>query len=134
MLNFFPDLLAFGLFAPVFLRLTVGALFIHLAYYTLFTKRTAYVEFFKEKKFPLASIIPWKIGVGEFLVGCLLVIGLFTQIVAIVAIYISLVLMFVQKFKDDIIPYSSTLFFVIIMISLSFLFSGAGFFAMDLPL
>ncbi len=117
MLNPFPTLLAFSLFAPLLLRIVVGCTFIHFG-----TKNL------KLKDYKRA------LGYIEMIGGLLLIIGLFTQIVALIfTIYLGLLLidkMHKKNFLTDGVNY----YLILFVICLSLIITGAGFLAIDLPL
>ena len=119
MLSIFPSLLAFEGFAPLLLRLVLGAIFIFWAYGKL-KKRDG------SKEIALGGL--------EAIIGISLVLGFLTQISALIAAIIFLIRI-VQKigskaFLTDGINY----YFILFIISVCLLFTGAGFIAFDLPL
>lgn len=133
MLNPFPDLLAFGLIAPLLLRLAVGALFLNAGLKKL--RRTTWVtELFARLNLTPASSYAIGFGILEVASGLLLVVGLFTQIAALVTALISLFALYCKRTHPEQTPGSSGAFLLLFVISLSLLFSGAGFLAFDLPL
>ncbi|MEK7463722.1 MAG: hypothetical protein AAB610_01210 [Patescibacteria group bacterium] len=119
MLSIFPSLLAFEGFAPLLLRLTVGAVFALWAYGKL-KKRTNSQDI--------------GLGVIEALIALGLVLGTLTQIAALVAaivLGIRLVQKIQQKaFLTDGINY----YLILFIISITLLLTGPGFLAFDLPL
>ncbi len=119
MLSLFPSLLSFELLAPFLLRLTLGAILLHWAYGRI-----------KRRQAPHTTTL----GLVEGVLGIFLVIGLFTQLAALVALIIFLVYL-IQKirtksFFTDGVNY----YFLLFIISLSLIFLGAGAFAIDMPL
>ncbi len=117
MLSIFPNLLTYSLFAPILLRLTIGAIFLFWAYANLrsTTKNT-----------PLIAL--------EALIGLLLILGLFTQPAALLA---SIILLYrlghkvkARAFFTDGVNY----YFILLVISLSLLVLGPGSYSFDLPL
>ena len=114
MLSIFPDLLTFGLLAPFIIRLTLGIYFIYLV--VLVIKEEHAHTFFE-----LVRVVP--AGVG----GLLVLVGVYTQIGAIILVLWSLA----EAIRA---PKSRPISLFTLAMSLSLLFSGAGFFAFDLPL
>ncbi len=98
MLSIFPALLNYSFIAPFILRLTLGGILIYQT----------------EKNFR---------GLVGALAGLLILLGLYTQVAAMVVIVTTLVS---QQSKEQRI--------LMIAIALSLLLSGAGFKAFDLPL
>lgn len=134
MLNPFPVLLAFAGFAPLFLRVVIGAILIFLGRRTAFTHRSAYQKFFKTKEYPYASTLPWMLGIVEILLGAFIFVGFYTQVSVLIAIYIFINLFYLRREAGTIIFFSQTTFILLITMCLSLLFSGAGFYAFDIPL
>ena len=114
-LTTFPDLLTFGMIAPLLLRLAVGIL-----------RLFAGLERGK-KQYKWTSVF-------YVLSSLMIIVGLYTQIASLVAI----VLIFFDYYTENkIAPLTReqkalTILMTIILISL--LFTGPGFLAFDLPL
>ncbi|MFA6253792.1 MAG: DoxX family membrane protein [Candidatus Paceibacterota bacterium] len=127
MLSIFPDLLDFASVAPVFLRLALGGTF--LGY--------GLRELFKPKYLP-ASGLPssWSriIGTWESLIGALIVVGLFTQVVALLA-GLELLGYLLLRLKDKAkMPIPIDYLLVMLAIAISLILLGPGILAFDLPL
>jgi len=120
MLSVFPDLFTYSLFAPLLLRVVVGAFLISKEYAVFKQATTPYVK--------TKSII-------YIIAGVLLCIGLFTQVAAlVVALLVAFELWRDGMVKKILSRTETTLFVFILVISLSLMLSGAGFIAIDLPL
>ncbi len=117
MLNPFPYLLSFGLLGPFLLRLILGITFIHFG--TLKIKNKNY-------KHVVAYV--------ETLAGVMLVLGLYTQIAALVVALILLYQLFHKMTKKAFLTDGVNYYLILFIIALSLLVTGAGFFAFDLPL
>lgn len=133
MLNPFPDLLAFGLVAPSILRLVVGAMFVNAGVKKL-RRRSWVLALFERLRLTPAAYYAVAFGVLEVVSGLLLAVGLFTQVAALVAALISLFALYCKRAHPEQTPGSRGVFLLLFVISLSLLFSGAGFLAFDLPL
>lgn len=134
MLNTFPDLLVYSLFAPFFLRLAIGFVFIRFGAMALSQDRHSLVLIFERIYLKPGVVFVTIFGLLEVLSGTLLVLGLYTQIGALIAGVISLILL-VGKLRGKSFGREGVLFdFLLLSIALSLLFSGAGFLAFDLPL
>ncbi len=83
---------------------------------------------------PFPSVVFLTLGVIEIAIGILCIIGFSTQIAALCALIISLLhILKPQKLMHDRTP--SRIFFVLLFItSLSLFITGAGAFAIDLPI
>ena len=126
MLSAFPQLFAYSLFAVAGLRILFGVWFIAYAYNTLSTKETQ-----------ADTTISWLkkgfIGVA-FLVGGLAVIGLFTQIAALLGLFLLLTKWYMDVRSKTLTREIFEFGFYIAVIGLALLFLGPGVPAIDLPL
>lgn len=134
MLNTFPTLLAYSLFAPMILRISLGIILIGIGITSIFEKRELFKAYFISQKFPYANIVVWIFGIAEIISGVFLIIGLSTQIVAIIAVFLLLNIYSFESRDDRLLPYTPSTYLILSIVALSLLFSGAGFFAIDLPL
>lgn len=120
MLSIFPGLLTYQMLAPFIIRILLSAIFIHFAFREL--NRGS-----RDPKFKAPFIL-------EGICGLLLLIGLFTQIAALI-LAIDLLVRLIKKiqsrsFLSDGVNY----YLILFVLALSLLFTGAGFLAFDLPL
>ena len=114
-LSTFPTLLTYGLLAPFILRLTVGMAIIYLGY-----------ERYKK---------PYKwVSILYVVFGALLVLGLYTQVSAIIAIAVTKFDFWTKKKSGGVSKEDFILYGMIVVILLSLLFTGPGFLAFDLGL
>lgn len=137
MLNIFPDLLFLQLLAPFMLRVTVGVMLFWIGYSYIFRDRDTVTTQLSIKWPKFASPMIWFGGVFEIITGVFLIMGFLTQAVAIAGMLIAIDALFVKwlyKDLDKVAKYSRMFYILIFIISLSLLFSGAGAFAIDLPL
>ncbi|MCI0619661.1 DoxX family protein [Candidatus Wolfebacteria bacterium] len=135
MLSVFPQLLTFSLIAPFILRVAVGFAFIALGA-SHFGKGVPDVREELMRVFPWAGSLVVFLGVAELILGILLVVGLWTQVAALLAGIGSLKLAFLKhRFAfRAVAPFSIGVYILLAIMSLSLLLTGAGFFAFDLPL
>jgi len=134
MLNVFPDLLTFGFFAPFLLRLALGVLFFDFGRHTLTKGRAQHGLLFEALGLKQGTRYALVLGVLEIVLAILLVIGLYTQIAAVGTLVLSLFAYYLKGNHGQHIEHRRHLFFLTVIISLSLLLSGAGAFAVDLPL
>ena len=122
MLSLLPDLLDFSALAPVLLRVALGGTF--LGY--------GLRELFKPRYLPpnLARIA----GVWDSLIGGLLIIGLFTQIAALLAGLELLGYLFLRLKDKTKMPIPIDYIFIMLAIAISLMLLGPGLLAFDLPL
>lgn len=133
-LTVFPDLLVYGLMAPFILRVFLGGILIYFAYLKFFSERDDKAAFFESVGMKPGSVFASVIGAAELTGGIMLVIGFYTQIAAIIAAGLMLAAVFIkwrhpQSLRNDI-----EFYILLFAVALSLLFTGAGFFAFDLPL
>lgn len=132
MLNPFPDLLNYGIFAPTLLRIGVGVVFLFGAYaqYSRF-RELAHLEL------PLVGRAPWAITLSiaaHLAIGVMLFVGCYTQIAALLGALGGLKGVVYAKKYPRLFPLCRLEYAFVILICLSLLLSGAGALAYDLPL
>lgn len=148
--SIFPLLLDYALFAPLLLRLALAAVFMIHGYPKLFSKKMPDGS----RKGGVAQLAAWfssigikpgkfwaiVVGVVEFFGGILLIVGLFTQLVALLLVIDMLVAIWKVKYKMGFVggPASSAggweFDFVLLIVALALLFLGPGAYSIDLPL
>ena len=111
MLSVLPQLLDYSFYAPTLLRVALGAIFLIHSYPKLFEARLRFM------------------GILEFIAGVLLVIGLFTQITALVlAAELFIIIVWFKRGQNWGFD------FVLLVMALAILVLGPGAWAFDLPL
>jgi uncharacterized membrane protein YphA (DoxX/SURF4 family) len=135
MLNPFPDLLNYSFVAPTMLRIVLGFVILNLGIAKLKYERAVWLRSFQImlfKKFaPFAVSFLGKI---QIILGIMFIIGLYTQLAALITTIISFGELSIEYFQEDIIKRSLVFYLLIFTIALSILFTGAGLFALDIPL
>ena len=134
MLNTFPDLLTYGLLAPLILRVALGLIMINLGSLKARSEKERW-----EGLFGLIGLHPvnWFVKIFalvEIVGGLLLLAGAYTQIVALVFILITLSELILEWYEPALVKRNLPFYFLLFAISVSLLFSGAGAFAFDLHL
>jgi len=115
MLSALPQLLDYQFYAPLLLRFALGAIFLIHGYSKLFEARLQFV------------------GILEFVAGVLLVIGLFTQIAALVlAAELFIIIVWFKRGQKFVGGWEFD--FVLLVMALAILVLGPGAWAIDLPL
>ncbi|HZS43206.1 MAG TPA: hypothetical protein VFA52_03255 [Candidatus Paceibacterota bacterium] len=126
-LNPFPDLLTYSLLAPVILRLTLGYFFFRVA--------ISRFQTISESGTVLAAPIGWKIlAVAEIIIALCFIAGFGVQIVSLISIVLLIIGLIFYQSTYFLRHYSREVLFLLLLISLSLLLSGAGAWAIDLPL
>lgn len=127
MLNPFPIFITFGLVAPFLLRFFVGLVF-------LFSGIRCFRIINNNALFQVENkIFNRFFGIVEIIIGMLFIAGFLTQIMAIIS---GVIILFKIVFSIRKKVFMITRFFYLLLfvVCLSLLFSGAGFWAIDLPL
>ena len=134
MLNVFPELITFVLFAPFMLRVAVGILFFFWGIRLLWREKHAEAASTLRVEWgSMGVFFIWYLAFTEILLGLTLIAGFFTQIAAIVGMIISGKLYFYSTRYPIVAHADKTTYFLIFIICLSLLLTGAGIFAIDLP-
>ncbi|HLP44120.1 MAG TPA: DoxX family membrane protein [Candidatus Nanoarchaeia archaeon] len=133
MLSIFPELFTYSLFAPFILRLVLGAYFMYTGIRHHKEDAALWNTVWNDKK-----IGSWTVGSilakVQIAIGVLLILGLWTQIAAILVIVFNKVEWYKRhKFNTEPIAALWPKIFIS-AIAFSLLFLGAGFLAADLPL
>jgi uncharacterized membrane protein YphA (DoxX/SURF4 family) len=123
MLSIFPSLLSWQLASPLIIRLTLASVLIFWSYRS----------FAKHKK-EEPNINKKAVRLIESLSGLLLIVGLWTQLVALVII-IDLIIRLYNKYKDGALFTDGVNYYIILLVlAISLLLTGPGFIAFDLSL
>jgi len=115
----FPDLLTFGLLAPAILRATIAIIGI-MAGWSVYKK--------SEKLSDKLYSLPY------FITGIFLIIGMYTQVFAIVGIAMVVLNNYVNIGIENVSGERRVFQVLICVILISLLFTGPGFMAIDYPL
>jgi uncharacterized membrane protein YphA (DoxX/SURF4 family) len=134
MLNVFPDFLSYGLFGPTLLRIVVGLVFINLGYLHLTKERSRWEKFFEVIKLRPSSVFGSIYALIELVGGALLLIGLYTQVAAIILGALSLIEILVEYREPAILKRNIVFYVLVFAICASLIVTGAGKLAFDLPL
>jgi len=134
MLNHFPEFLSYGLIAPFILRIVLGYLFINLGYLKLTSEKKRWQIFFEGIKLRPVLFFLKFFACVEIIAGVMLILGLFTQIAALILAILTFGELYIEFKEESLLKRSFVFYLLVFTISLSLLFSGAGFFAFDLSL
>lgn len=118
MLSLFPSLLSYGLLAPLLLRIVLALVVLHFAY----------VHIMKRQRVPVVF------GIIQTISGLLLLIGLFTQVAALILVIMFGLLMVKQIVNKAFLSDGVNYYLFLFIIALSLMLSGPGAFAFDYPL
>ena len=135
-LSIFPQLLDWQFYGPTLLRLVLGAIFLAHGYQKLAGDSEGRAKFaggLEAMKFRPGKFWAGVVALVEFLGGVLLVIGLWTQLVALILAVQFLVILFWVKRGQNFIG-GKEFDFLILLALLALLVLGPGAWALDLPL
>ncbi len=118
MLSLFPSLLPYGLLAPFLLRIVLAIVVLHFAYVHIQKRQRISVIF----------------GSIQTVAGLLLLIGLFTQVAALILVIMFGLLMVKQITNKAFLSDGVNYYLLLFIIALSLVLSGPGAFAFDYPL
>lgn len=120
MLTIFPSLLSYEQLAPTLVRLTLAVILIHWAYKGI-----------RNNKILTA---PRCVATVEGVAGVLLLLGVWTQIGALIVV-VDMIVKLVQKVgKKEVLSDGVNYYLIVFVLALTLLVTGAGFLAYDLPM
>ena len=134
MLNPFPDLLDFSLVAPAILRLVAGLIFLNLGALKLRQENGRWLRSLTALRLKPARALVALFALIEIAGGVILLAGFLTQIAALVLALFVLAELIIELLAPEALARTLPFYLLLFAISLSLLFSGAGFFAFDVPL
>lgn len=135
MLSLFPQLLDFGMLGPLFLRIGLAVIFMTHGYPKIFKKEvfSGTVQFFESIGIKPGKFWVFIVGITEFFGGILLLVGLFTQFVALIIAINMFVAIFKVNFKKGLVGgYEFEL--ILLLSALALVVLGPGAYSLDLPL
>lgn len=133
-LTVFPDLLTYSLIAPFILRVSLGLVLVYFSYLKFGKERMEKITFFDSLGMKPGIFYVNTIGCIELIGGILLVVGAYTQIAALGAALIMLAATYIKWRRPESLRNDIEFYILLLVIAVSLIFTGAGFFAFDLPL
>jgi uncharacterized membrane protein YphA (DoxX/SURF4 family) len=133
MLNPFPDLLIYGIFAPLLIRVALGAALLYLCVEHI-RARKEIAQALSRRAGKISRLAAPLLCLIEVAAGALLVVGAWTQVAALVTFVLTITFLVLRKSHAELRPLSSSAYMFMLAMSLSLLLSGAGAYAFDLPL
>lgn len=128
----FPELLYLELLGPFLIRVVAGAIWIALAqwHYT----NWAELQHTLAKHIPAATPALWSLIALEGAIGSTLMLGLYTQAAAGAGAALAFLFSGHASLVRSLTPYSPALYALLCAVCISLIFTGAGAFAVDMPL
>jgi len=131
LLNVFPELLTYGVLAPLILRVVLGIIAIDLGYLKLTKEHASWKELFETIHFNPSHFFVKLLAGIEIIGGLALLVGAYTQVVAII-FSVAFFCESVIEYREESLEKRNFPFYVLLLaISLSLVFLGAGAFAFD---
>ena len=134
MLNPFPELLVYSSIGPLILRILLGLIFIDLGFLKFRSEKNAWLTSLETLGLHPADLFLPIYALLQIIGGTLLVLGLWTQVAALVFIIFSGVELYIEWQAREILKRDMVFYLLIFTISLSLLLTGAGAYAIDIPL
>jgi uncharacterized membrane protein YphA (DoxX/SURF4 family) len=132
--NIFPELFSFTLIAPFILRIVLGLIFLNLGSLKLGKEKLGWISSLNILKIRPAGFFTGLLGIVETVGGFLLILGAYTQLTALILGVISLCEMFIEYKEESILKRDFVFYLLLTAICASLLLTGAGFFAIDIPI
>lgn len=134
MLNPFPELLNYALLAPFLLRVILGLIFIDLGMLKFKSEKRRWMASFETLHIRPADFFVPLYGFLQVVGGLLLLAGLWTQVAALGFALFTFAELYVEWSASTVLKRDLTFYLLLFVISLSLLLTGAGAYAIDIPL
>ena len=134
MLNPFPDFLMYSMLGPFILRIVIGLIFIDLGFLKFRGEKEGWLASFETLGLRPADLFLSIYALLQMIGGALLLIGLWTQVAALVFVIFSGIELYVEWQAREILKRDIVFYILIFTISLSLLLTGAGAYDIDIPL
>lgn len=134
MLNPFPELLMYSLLGPFILRAILGIIFVNLGYLKFRGEKNRWNASFDTLGLRPTSLFVPLYATLQIVGGVLLLIGLWTQIAALAFVIFSGIELYIEWKAGKILKRDLVFYLLLFTIALSLLLTGAGAFAIDIPL
>ncbi len=134
MLNPFPELLNYSLLGPFILRVLIGLVFIDLGFLKFRSEKERWLNSFEALGLRPTDLFLALYALIQLIGGLLFLIGLWTQIVALVFAILSGIELYIEWQMREVLKRDIIFYLFIFIISVSLLLTGAGAYAIDIPL
>jgi uncharacterized membrane protein YphA (DoxX/SURF4 family) len=118
----------------VILRIVLALVVINLGYLKLTTERERWITSLKTLKLLPAEPLVKTLGVTQIIGSLLLIVGAYTQLVAFVFAVIFVAEAYFESENELFFKRDFVFYLLLATISISLMFLGAGFYAMDYPM
>jgi uncharacterized membrane protein YphA (DoxX/SURF4 family) len=134
MLNVFPELLTYSTFGPFLLRVVIGLIFVDLGLLKFKDEKKRWITTFKSLGLKPADGLVSVYGLIQLIGGFMLLLGAWTQVAALGFAIFTAIEGYIEWTEGSILKRDIVFYILLLAISLSLLVTGAGAFALDLPL
>src|SRR3989344_5815999 len=134
MLNPFPDLLTFSLLAPLILRVVIGFIFVDLGFLKFKSEKERWLSSFEALGIKPADLFVPLYAVVQIVGGLMLILGFWTQVAALIFVLSTGVELYTEWKMREVLKRDLVFYLLLFTISLSLLLTGAGAYAIDIPL
>lgn len=132
--NIFPELFSWSLIAPLILRVVLGLVFLNLGSLKLGREKGGWIGSLHVLGVKPAGFFVGLLGIIEIIGGLLLIAGAYTQLAALVLAVICISETLIEYKEESILKRDFVFYFLLAAICLSLLLTGAGLFAIDIPM
>ena len=134
MLNPFPELLMYSLLGPFILRVLLGLIFIDLGLLKFRSEKERWLASFETLGLRPTDLFLPLYALLQIVGGLLLLIGLWTQVAALAFVIFTSIELYIEWKAREILKRDMVFYILIFTVSLSLLLTGAGAYAIDIPL
>lgn len=134
MLNLFPDLLTYSMLGPFILRLVVGFIFLDLGILKFKSEKQRWIASFETLGLRPADLFVPLYALLQIGGGLLFLLGLWTQVAALAFVIFTGIELYIEWDAREILKRDIVFYLLIFAVSLSLLLTGAGAYALDIPL
>jgi uncharacterized membrane protein YphA (DoxX/SURF4 family) len=134
MLNVFPDLLVYSMLAPTIIRVVAGFTFLNTGILKFSREKNRWIISLEALKVNKANAVLKVLAVVEVAGGLLLIAGAWTQLATLVLTIFTSMAFFIEYKDPAVLKRNLPFYLLLLAMTLSLLFSGAGAFAIDIPL
>jgi putative oxidoreductase len=124
-------MISFQLIGPVILRLALGAIFLDFGRTKVTRLKGQKTAMFEAAGMKPGGVYVWAIGLMEIAIGLALVTGLFTRAAAFISAVIMLIALILRKKNPASFESSAGFLFLCLIIGLSLIMTGPGYWALD---
>jgi len=132
--NIFPELFTFTIIAPLILRVVAGFIFLNLGSLKLGKEKAGWISSLNILGLRPAGFFNGLLGVIEILGGLMLIAGAYTQLAALILAVVSISELLIEYKEESILKRDFVFYLLLTTICISLLLTGAGFYAVDVPI